>query len=38
MRAQDSLVLGTRALIAAGIDGAAGDARRLMAHALGVAP
>lgn len=38
MRAQESLVLGARALIAAGIDGAAGDARRLMAHALGVAP
>ncbi len=38
MRAQESLVLGTRALNAAGIEGAAGDARRLMAHALGVAP
>jgi len=38
MRAQEALVLGTRALNAAGIEGAAGDARRLMAHALGVAP
>ncbi|MGD9919190.1 MAG: peptide chain release factor N(5)-glutamine methyltransferase [Paenirhodobacter sp.] len=38
MRAQDALVLGTRRLSAAGIEGAATDARRLMAHALGVAP
>jgi len=38
MRAQEALVLGTRKLIAAGIEGAATDARRLMAHALGVGP
>ncbi|MFT3690306.1 peptide chain release factor N(5)-glutamine methyltransferase [Paenirhodobacter sp.] len=38
MRAQEALVLGTRALLAAGIAGAATDARRLMAHAMGVPP
>lgn len=38
MRAQVALVLGTRRLAGAGIAGAATDARRLMAHALGVAP
>lgn len=38
MKAQLALVLGTRQLAGAGIPGAATDARRLMAHALGVAP
>ena len=38
MRAQEALVLGTRRLNAAGIEGAATDARRLMAHALGLPP
>ena len=38
MRAQAALVLGTRRLTAAGIEGAPTDARRLMAHALGVSP
>lgn len=38
MKAQVALVLGTRQLAGAGIAGAATDARRLMAHALGVAP
>ena len=38
MRAQVALLLGTRRLAGAGIEGAATDARRLMAHALGVAP
>ncbi len=37
MRAQDALQTGVARLRAAGIDGAARDARRLMAHALGVA-
>lgn len=38
MRAQVALVLGTRRLEGAGVAGAAGDARRLLAHALGVRP
>lgn len=38
MRAQAALVLGTRRLAAAGVEGAPTDARRLMAHALGVPP
>lgn len=38
MRAQVALLLGTRRLAGAGIEGAATDARRLMAHALGVVP
>lgn len=38
MRAQEALVLGTRRLVQAGIEGAATDARRLMAHALTIAP
>lgn len=38
MRAQELLAEGARALGAAGIDGAARDARWLMAHALDVAP
>ncbi len=38
MTAQALLARGTRVLRAAGIDGAAQDARRLLAHALGVAP
>ncbi len=38
MRAQEALVAATRALRGAGIEAAPGDARRLMAHALGVAP
>ncbi|MCC5962862.1 MAG: peptide chain release factor N(5)-glutamine methyltransferase [Rhodobacteraceae bacterium] len=37
MRAQDALGAGVARLRAAGIDGAARDGRRLMAHALGVA-
>jgi release factor glutamine methyltransferase len=36
--AASALAAGTSRLAAAGIDGAAGDARRLMAHALGIAP
>ncbi|HEY0275429.1 MAG TPA: peptide chain release factor N(5)-glutamine methyltransferase [Paenirhodobacter sp.] len=38
LRVQAALVLGTRRLTAAGIEGAATDARRLMAHALGLPP
>ena len=38
MSAQAALVAGTRRLAAAGIGGAPADARRLLAHALGVAP
>lgn len=38
MRAQHALVLGTRALKEAGIDGASTDARYLLAHALGLSP
>ncbi|MCT2540662.1 peptide chain release factor N(5)-glutamine methyltransferase [Sedimentimonas flavescens] len=38
MKAQAALVHGTRRLVAAGIEGAALDARRLMAHALNEAP
>ncbi|MCE5972855.1 peptide chain release factor N(5)-glutamine methyltransferase [Sinirhodobacter sp. WL0062] len=38
MKAQAALVLGTRRLTAAGIEGAALDARRLMAYALDEAP
>lgn len=38
MRAQVALVLGARRLAGAGIEGASTDARRLMAHALGVPP
>ncbi|KFE35027.1 peptide chain release factor N(5)-glutamine methyltransferase [Thioclava atlantica] len=38
MRAQDALVAATRRLRAAGIENAAGDARRLLAHALAIAP
>lgn len=38
MKAQEALVGATRQLTQAGIEGAAGDARRLLAHALGVAP
>ncbi|HEY0213908.1 MAG TPA: peptide chain release factor N(5)-glutamine methyltransferase [Paenirhodobacter sp.] len=38
MTAQQALVLGIRRLTAAGIAGAATDARRLMAHALAVPP
>lgn len=38
MTAQQALVLATRRLTAAGIEGAATDARRLLAHVLGLAP
>ena len=38
MKAQAALVAGTRRLSEAGIEGASADARRLLAHALGVAP
>ncbi|WP_417807031.1 peptide chain release factor N(5)-glutamine methyltransferase [Thioclava sp.] len=38
MKAQEALVVATRQLTQAGIAGAAGDARRLLAHALGIAP
>lgn len=38
MIAQAALVLATRRLAGAGVEGAAGDARRLLAHALGLAP
>jgi release factor glutamine methyltransferase len=38
MIAQAALVAGTRRLAEAGIAGASGDARRLLAHALGLAP
>ncbi len=38
MIAQAALVAATRRLAGAGIEGAAGDARRLLAHALGLAP
>ena len=38
MKAQAALVLGTRRLAEAGIDGAPTDARRLLAHAMGLAP
>ena len=38
MKAQIALVLGTRRLEGAGIVGAATDARRLLAHAMGVPP
>ena len=38
MKAQEALVAATRQLRAAGIAGAAGDARRLLAHAMGIAP
>lgn len=38
MRAQDALVAATRRLREAGIEGAQGDARRLLAHALQIAP
>ena len=38
MKAQEALIAATRQLTQAGIAGAAGDARRLLAHALGIAP
>lgn len=38
MRAQEALIAATRRLKEAGIEGAPGDARRLLAHALGIVP
>ncbi|KEO51858.1 peptide chain release factor N(5)-glutamine methyltransferase [Thioclava pacifica] len=38
MKAQEALIAATRRLKEAGIEGAPGDARRLLAHALGIGP